>query len=138
MYQKEKNLMNAFFDLHLKYLPFRWMCHSHTNNRKIDRFHESCLTIYKDKQSSLRSYLKRIALFLFTWKNVQIWLLKCLRLAITFYFPYEQNFWNKEWISLQPNTHSQFSQPLVKSVYHGTESISYLGSNIQEILPNIY
>ena len=31
---------------------------------------------------------------------------------------------------------SQFSRPLVKSVYHGTESISYLGSKIWDILPD--
>ena len=30
---------------------------------------------------------------------------------------------------------SKFSRAMVKSVYHGTESISYLGPNIWNILP---
>ena len=30
---------------------------------------------------------------------------------------------------------SEFSRPLVKTVYHGTESISYLGPKIWDILP---
>ena len=30
---------------------------------------------------------------------------------------------------------SEFSRPMVKSVYHGTESISYLGPKICDILP---
>ena len=30
---------------------------------------------------------------------------------------------------------SEFSRPMVKSVYHGTESISYLGPKIWDILP---
>ena len=33
---------------------------------------------------------------------------------------------------------SQFSRPLVRSVYHGTESISYLGPVIRDILPDSY
>ena len=32
----------------------------------------------------------------------------------------------------------QFSRSLVKSVYHGTESISYLGPKIWDILPDDY
>ena len=30
---------------------------------------------------------------------------------------------------------SEFSRPMVKSVYHGTESISYLGPRTCDILP---
>ena len=30
---------------------------------------------------------------------------------------------------------SEFSRPMVKSVHHGTESISYLGPKIWDILP---
>ena len=33
---------------------------------------------------------------------------------------------------------SQFSRPFVKSVYHGTESISYLSPKIWAILPDDY
>ena len=38
--------------------------------------------------------------------------------------------------SLKEN--SQFSRPLVKLVYHGTEKLSYLGPKVWDILPNIY
>ena len=33
---------------------------------------------------------------------------------------------------------SEFFRPLVKSVYHGTESLFYLGPKVWDILPNIY
>ena len=33
---------------------------------------------------------------------------------------------------------SQFCRPLVKSVYHGSEILSYLGSKVWDVLPNIY
>ena len=48
-------------------------------------------------------------------------------------------------IFAQKNSHrynlrlsSQFSRPLVRSVFHGTESMSYLGPVIWDILPNSY
>ena len=43
---------------------------------------------------------------------------------------------NEHHYSLRQN--SQFFRPLVKSVYHGTESLSYLGPKVWDILPNIY
>ena len=30
---------------------------------------------------------------------------------------------------------SEFSRPMIKNVYHGTESISYLGPKVWDILP---
>ena len=43
---------------------------------------------------------------------------------------------NKYPCSLWENSH--FSQSLVKSVYYGTESLSYLGLKVLDILSNIY
>ena len=40
--------------------------------------------------------------------------------------------------SYNPSQNSQFFGPLVKSVYHGTESLSYLGLKVWDILPNTY
>ena len=37
---KTKILTNAFFDVHFKYCPLIWMCHSRINNRKINRLHQ--------------------------------------------------------------------------------------------------
>ena len=43
---------------------------------------------------------------------------------------------NSHFYNLRLN--SQFSRPLVRSVFHGTESISYLGPVIWDILPDSY
>ena len=49
---KKRILMNAFFNSQFTYCPLIWTCHSRTNNRKINRFHERCSRfIYNDKQS---------------------------------------------------------------------------------------
>ena len=50
---KKHTLMNVFFNSQLNYCPLTCMCHSRENNKKINRFNESCLRIiYNDKQSS--------------------------------------------------------------------------------------
>ena len=49
---KRRVLMNACFNSQFSYCPLIWMCHSRTNNRKINRLHERCSRfIYNDKKS---------------------------------------------------------------------------------------
>ena len=49
---KRHILMNACFNSQFSYCPLIWMCHSRTNNRKINRLHERCSRfIYNDKKS---------------------------------------------------------------------------------------
>ena len=43
---------------------------------------------------------------------------------------------NRREINYELRNFAQFSVPYVKSLYHGTESISYLCSKIWEIVPN--
>ena len=48
---KRRILMNTCFNSQFSYCPLIWMCHSHTNNRKINRFHERCYRFtYNDKK----------------------------------------------------------------------------------------
>ena len=42
---KRKLLMNAFFISQFSYCPLIWMCHSRSNNRKINMLHERCIRI---------------------------------------------------------------------------------------------
>ena len=59
---KKRILMNAFFTSQFSYCPLFWMCHSRTNNNKINRLHERYLRIvYNENSLHLMSYLKKIA-----------------------------------------------------------------------------
>ena len=52
--------MNAFLNSQFSYCPLVWICHSRTNNRKINRIHERCLRIiYNDKQSPFSELLEK-------------------------------------------------------------------------------
>ena len=57
---KKRILMNAFFTSQFSYCPLVWMCHSSTNNNKINRLYERSLRIvYNDKQSSFNELLEK-------------------------------------------------------------------------------
>ena len=137
---KRKILMNAFFDSQFKYCPLIWMCHSCTNNRKIDRLHERCLRItYNDKQSSFKKLLEKDRSVSIHERNVQILASEMYKVSNNFSPPHINEIFevrNEHPYNLRQN--SQFSRPSVKSVYHGTESLYYLGPKIWDILPNIY
>ena len=74
---KRKLLINAFFTSQFSYCSLIWLCHSHSNNRKINIFHERCLRIiYNDKQLFFIQLLNKDNQFtLETFKGLQ---LKCL------------------------------------------------------------
>ena len=94
--------------------------------------HKSCLRIiYNDKQSAFAELLNKDNSVSIHIKNIQ-------RLAIEMFRGYNglspplrnnifklraENSYNLRQVS-------EFSRPMVKSVYHGTESLSYLGPKI--------
>ena len=69
---KKRILMNAFFTSQFSYCSLVWMCHSRTNNNKINRLHERCLRIvYNDKQS-FNELLKKDGSVSIHMRNIQI------------------------------------------------------------------
>ena len=47
--EKRKVVMNAFFTTQFSYFPLVWMCHSRTNNSKINMLHERCSIMTNNK-----------------------------------------------------------------------------------------
>ena len=132
---KIKLLMNAFFTSQFSYCPLIWMCHSRSKNRKINMLHERCIRIiYNDNQSSFTELLNKDNSAPIHIRNIQ-------RLAIEmfrFYNGFSPLLMNNIFKLKAENSLrqvSEFSEPMVKRVYHGTESISYLAPKIFDILP---
>ena len=70
---KRRILMNSFFRSQFNYCPLIWMCHSRTNNRKINRLHERCLRIiYYEKLSSFIKLLEKDNSVSIHQRNLQI------------------------------------------------------------------
>ena len=135
--EKRKLIMNAFFTSQFSYCPLIWMCHSRANNRKINMLHERCLRIiYNDKQSSFTELLNKDSSVSIHIRNIQ-------RLAIEmfkFYNGLSPPLMNNIFKLREENPYnlrhvSEFSRPMINSVYHGTESTSFLEPKIWDILP---
>ena len=135
---KRHILMNAFFKSQFSYCPLVWMCHSRANNSKISRLHERCLRImYSDKQSSFEALLEKDGSISIHNRNIQILATEMFKIKndlspeiMTELF--EQR--NEHHYNLRNNVH--FITPQIRTVYHGSESISFLGPKIWNILPD--
>ena len=135
--EKRKLIMNAFFTSQFNYCLLIWICHSRANNRKINMLHERCLRIiYNDKQSSFTELLNKDSSVPIHIRNIE-------RLAIEmfkFYNGLSPPLMNNIFKLREENPYnlrhlSEFSRPMINSVYHGTESISFLGPKIWDIPP---
>ena len=138
---KRRMVMNAFFNSQFNYCPLIWMCHNHTTNRKINRLHERCLRIiYNDKETSFKMLLEKDSSVSIHDKNIQCLATEMYKVSNGLSPTIVSNiFTQKNCHPYNLRLNSQFSRPLVRSVFHGTESISYLGPVvIWDILPDSY
>ena len=130
--------MNAFFNSLINYCPLIWMCHSHENNNKINRHHERCLIIiYNDKRSSFNALLEKDGSVSIHERNIKILATGMFKVSRNLASPQmHECFKLKDHPQYNLRHNSLFSRPLVKSVYKGTESSSFLGPKIWDILPD--
>ena len=134
---KLRIIMKAFIESQFSYCPLTWMFHSRKLNNRINRIHKRALNIvYKDPTSSFEDLLKRDKSFTIHERNLQ-------RLATEIYktknnlapsfmkkvFPDSQNHVN---LRNKPEIQTQN----VKSVYMGSETVSFRGPRIWAMVPD--
>ena len=134
--QKRKVLMNAFFNAQFNYYPLICMLHSHQNNNKIKHLHERCLSLIHDNNlSSYEELLEKDGSVSIQHKYIQSLAIEMFQIK----HGHSSEIFSD--IFTQTTQHYNFRQNRdfrirsVKSVYHGSESISYLGPKIWEIVP---
>ena len=131
-------LMNAFFISQFSYCTLIWMCHSRANINKINRLHERCLRIvFTDNQSSFETHLEKDSSVFIHNRNLQILATEMYKIknnlsppiiADLFEQRNEQHYNLRNW--------AQFSLPAIRTVYQESESISFLGPKIWNMLPD--
>ena len=116
------------------------MCHSLENNNKINRLHERCLIIiYNDKRSSFNALLEKDGSVSIHERNIKILATEMFKVSKNLAPPQMHEIFKlKDQPQYNLRYTSLFSSPLVKSVYKGTESLSFLGPKIWNILPDTY
>ena len=125
-----------FFNAQFNYCQLIWMLQSRQNSNKIKHLHERCLRfINNDKLSSYEELLEKNGSFSNHLKNIQSFAIEMLQTKLGQSPGIVSNTF------AQTTQHRNFRQNRdfwirsVKSVYHGSESISYLGPKICEISP---
>ena len=134
---KKKLLLNSFFNAQFNYCPLVWMLHSRSNNNKIKHLHERCLRIvYQDKQSSYENLLVKDGTVSMHHRNIQALAIEMYKIKNDLSTEILSNiFTQRTQNHYSLRNASDFQIPFVRTVYHGTESISYLGPEIWDIVP---
>ena len=104
--EKKKILVNSFFNAEFNYCLLIWMLHSRRHNNIIRNLHERCLSlIYNDKSSSYEELLT---------KDQPLYITEIYKL------------WQPNFTKSKMDFRHNFRVPSIRTVYHGSESISFL------------
>ena len=115
---KRPILINAFFNTWWSYCPLVWISHNGTTNRKIRRL----LEILLEKDNSVSTH----------YRNVQVLATEMYKVSKGLPL-FGDIFKQKDGRSYSLWNNSQFSIPLLRTVFHETMSISCLGPIIWDI-----
>ena len=132
---KKRILMNVLF-ISLVTASYIGMRNSGTNNRIINKLLERCSRfIYNDKQSNFLELLEMDGSVSIHTMNIQFLVIEMFRDSGNLSWPIMNNvFTQKDNRSCNLRQISKFSRPLVKSVYHGNESTSFIWPKIWDLL----
>ena len=137
--EMKKILMNSFFNAQFNYCPPVWMLHSIRNNNMIRNLHERCLRlIYNNKKSTYEELLTKDGSISIHHRNIRALATEFYKIKnglspelFTEIFTHEtESHYNLRWCN-------DFRIPSIHTVYHGSESIYFLGpesSNINEVI----
>ena len=121
--------MMAFIISQFSYCPLEWMSHSRTLNSKINKLHEKALQlVYDDRQSTFEELLNINKSVTIYHRNLQV-LATELNKVHHGLAPELVNdvFLKKKNLTHSFGKNSTFETRNIKSVYYGSETISFIG-----------
>ena len=137
-FAKRRLLVSAFFYSQFNYCQLVWMRHNRTNNNKINRLHERCLRlIYNDKKSSFKDLLEKdgsVSIHHRNLRTLAVELFKVFKGLSPVIFA--EAFPVRQQSQYNMRNYSYFAMPHAKTVNHGLESLSYIGSKLWDSIPS--
>ena len=133
---KLRVLMKAFIQSQFSYCPLVWMFHSRKLNNRINRIHERALRIsYDDENSSFEELLLKDNSFTIHEINLQRLATEMFKIKNNLTPDFMKNVFPQSKVDINLRHKPTFVTSNVKSVYNGTETISFRGPQIWSIIP---
>ena len=112
------------------------MCHNRTINNKINRLHERCPRIvYNDNESSFLELLDKDKGVTIHVKNVRALAVEMFKVSNNYSTSLMSEIFDKRNNVYDFQNPSEFARLNVRSAFNGTESASFLGPKIWDIVP---
>ena len=129
--------MKAYIISQFGYCPLVWMFHSRGLNNKINSLHERALRItYGDRSSSFEDLLKKDNSVSIHHRNIQALATEMFKVKNNIAPEIMKELFAPKMSSYDLRNNNSFKRRRVKSVWHGTELVSYLGPKIWDLVPN--
>ena len=128
--------MKAFIESQFNYCPLVWMFHSRTMNNRINRIHERALRIaYKNNEASFEQLLLIDNSFSIHERNIQKLATEIYKVKNNLSPDFMRNIFSEidKLYDLRKKNNLKTSN--VKTVYYGTETVSFRGPEIWSMLP---
>jgi hypothetical protein len=133
---KRKIIMKAFFSSQFSYCPLVWMFHNRSLNNRINRLHERALRIvYKDNVSSYDELLEKDNSIRIHHKNLQILATEIFKWKIGESPEIMNEIFSRNNQPYNLRKTSDLKRRCVRTVHYGTETISFLGPKIWDLVP---
>ena len=129
--------MKAFIMSPFSYYPLVWMCHSRTLNNKINKLHERALQlVYDDSLSTFEELLNIDKSVTIHHRNLQVLATELYKVRHGLAPELINDIFKKRNVTYNFRKNSTFETRNIKSVYYGSEKISFIGPKIWELLPS--
>ena len=122
---------------HVSYCPLVWMCHSRKLNNKINKLHERALwLVCDDRQSTFEELVNKGKSVTIHHKNLQVFTTELYKVRHRLAPELINDIFKKRNVTCNFRKNSTFETRNLKRVYYGSETISFIGPKIWELLPS--
>ena len=134
--QKRRIIMKSFVTSQFGYCPLIWMFHSRRLNNKIKSIHERALRItYRDQIYTFQELLNKDNSVSMHHRNLQSLATEMFKIHRGLSPDILREIFVPKISLYNLRRNNTFERRQVHSVYHGTESLSFLGSKIWDLVP---